>query len=1246
VVVVRRRSRLALSRCALIGTSAIVAASAAILAATNSAHAQSTWLGGSANYRQAGNWSPATPPVAAGQSAIFGNSGSTTVNITTAPGPISPDSWTFTTNAQNYTFTGADVNFSVAGSFGGIISSANAGQLITIKNNIGASVPGVNVKVLGNSTLFLTAANTYGGGTIVDGGTIQAAKDTSFGTGLITLDKGTLMGDGVHNLNIGNLVGVNNVLGPTSTVDNAGKKLTLSGDILGAGGLVFIDSSPGAPFAGKTVLSGTNGYSGGTKIVATTVQANNASVFGSGSVTLDFGTVATKGSNLTLTNDFILANTINIGGVTGGFLDANGATLRISGNITGAGALEIADSTLGSNSVILTGTNSYTGGTTVCFCATLQIGTASTLGSIIGTIDNLGTLKFVNADNSGITTLKNEGGALTSFQNATSAGTMTIENLFDPFFGPSTLRFRDSASAGNATINNHADASSPFGSLVVFSESATAGKSTISNGDSASLGSATIKFNDDSTAGQAKINNFGFGSVTFSDQATAGFATINNNDAGILTFKNHSSADNATIVNNADGSLGGVAFTNHSTAGNAFITTNNGALTLFSDHSDGGTARFVANAGSTVDFSQTSGLAADGKINVGSFAGAGAYYLGGNQVTVGGNNLSGVVDGTINDGVSPALLLASCGCGLTFNTGASLVKAGTGTLTLNGVNTYTGPTTVDDGKLIVNGSIASSSALTVNAGGAVGGNGSLPKTTINGGTLSPGNSIGTISIGGSLAFVGAGNYIVEVSPSAADKTNVTGAPGTASLAGTLSAVGTGGIYAVGSKYTVLNATGGVSGTFSGLSVSGSFGVTKPHVEYDANNVYLVLDLNAISSFLVGATPNQKAVAGAIDAALTAGSQSAPFLALYGLTAAQLPGALDQLSGEVHPSTAGVLLDESLYPRSAVLGRLRQASYGGDSGMASLSAGGPQAFANGEELSALAYAKSPIVTKAPPMSSQPGYDVVFWAQGFGASGKFDTDGNAAAVRRDLAGFFSGADTRVGTNGRLGFAAGYTGSRNNLDGRGGSSVETAHISGYGGWSFGALNLRGGAAYAWHTIDTSRNIAFPGFFDNATAHYNGGTGQIFGEAGYGFAFGKVAVEPFAGAALVRLNTDAFNERGGAAALAVRANTFEVGYSTFGVRAASMIPLANDMMLMPRASLAWQHAFNDVTPTDTLAFQSAGVPFVIAGVPIARDSALGEAGLDLAIGRNATLGVSYVGQLARNVHDHAAKGRFTWKF
>src|SRR5204862_6349368 len=95
---------------------------------------------------------------------------------------------------------------------------------------------------------------------------------------------------------------------------------------------------------------------------------------------------------------------------------------------------------------------------------------------------------------------------------------------------------------------------------------------------------------------------------------------------------------------------------------------------------------------------------------------------------------------------------------------------------------------------------------------------------------------------------------------------------------------------------------------------------------------------------------------------------------------QVPAALDQLSGEVHASTASVLADESLYVRSAILGRLRQASYGGDIGtmgtMAALRLGGPQAFADADEISALAYAKSPLVTKAPLQAPQAQSDVGF------------------------------------------------------------------------------------------------------------------------------------------------------------------------------------------------------------------------------------------------------------------------------
>ena len=503
-----------------------------------------------------------------------------------------------------------------------------------------------------------------------------------------------------------------------------------------------------------------------------------------------------------------------------------------------------------------------------------------------------------------------------------------------------------------------------------------------------------------------------------------------------------------------------------------------------------------------------------------------------------------------------------------------------------------------------------------------------------------------LNINGNLVLGAGSVYVVEVSPTSADRVNVSG---TATLGGTVNAIFGPGSY-TSNSYTILSATGGRVGTFNTLTTSGLPATLSASLTYSATDALLVTLTSQIAPTLPtlsGTTPNQKAVAAAQDTAFNRGLPN--ITALYNLSLAQLPAALDQLSGEVHPSTAGVLMDESLYARSAILGRLRQASYGGNAQMASLSMGGPQAFAadGGEAIeSALAYAKSPIVTKAPMKAPSTNSDIVFWAQGFGARGQFDSDGNATNVRRDLAGFFSGVDARAGANGRLGVAAGYTGSRNALDGRGSSNVETGYVSGYGGWAFGNFNLRAGSAFAWHTIDTSRAIVFPGFFDNATASYNGRTGQVFGEAGYGFAFGNVAVEPFAGGAWVSLRTDGANERGGAAALALAANTFEVGYSTLGIRAATMIPIGHDMVLVPRASASWQHAFDNVTPEARLAFIAAPVPFVITGAPIARDSLLGEAGLDLAIGRNATVGLSYVGQLASNVQDHAAKGKFSWKF
>lgn len=86
--------------------------------------------------------------------------------------------------------------------------------------------------------------------------------------------------------------------------------------------------------------------------------------------------------------------------------------------------------------------------------------------------------------------------------------------------------------------------------------------------------------------------------------------------------------------------------------------------------------------------------------------------------------------------------------------------------------------------------------------------------------------------------------------------------------------------------------------------------------------------------------------------------------------------------------------------------------------------------------------------------------------------------------------------------------------------------------------------------------------------------------------------------------------------------------------------------MLVTPHISAAWQHAFDDVTPGAALAFASTGIGFAVSGVPLAQNSALIDAGLDLNLSPTATVGASYSGQFGDGVADNAVKGRFTWAF
>ncbi|MFX6019254.1 autotransporter domain-containing protein, partial [Acinetobacter baumannii] len=78
----------------------------------------------------------------------------------------------------------------------------------------------------------------------------------------------------------------------------------------------------------------------------------------------------------------------------------------------------------------------------------------------------------------------------------------------------------------------------------------------------------------------------------------------------------------------------------------------------------------------------------------------------------------------------------------------------------------------------------------------------------------------------------------------------------------------------------------------------------------------------------------------------------------------------------------------------------------------------------------------------------------------------------------------------------------------------------------------------------------------------------------------------------------------------------------------------------------LGWRHAFGDVTPDTTMRFASGGDAFSIGGVPIARNAAVVEAGLDFNLSPNAVLGVSYGGQFSSGVTDQTFRANFNMKF
>ncbi len=538
-------------------------------------------------------------------------------------------------------------------------------------------------------------------------------------------------------------------------------------------------------------------------------------------------------------------------------------------------------------------------------------------------------------------------------------------------------------------------------------------------------------------------------------------------------------------------------------------------------------------------------------------------------------------------------------------------------------SSFTGTTTFTGGALRVDGTLGGS--VEIGSGSVLGGGGTIGATTVGaGGTIAPGNSIGTLNVDGDLTFEAGSVYRVDVDPGGTSS-DLIQVDGTAHLAGTVRHVGLPGQYRPFSEYTILSATGGLVGTFDGASSDYYF--LSALLSYGAHDVTLRLMRNDTTLDSVARTPNQKAVADGIDSLDPSNTLQ---IAVVTQGASGARQAFDQLSGEVHASGIAALHGNGGRLRSIISRRFQSAS---------------------DERRAMT--RFPLTSYA----SLEGFDgpgevsddrdsrYGVWGEAFGAWGRTRGDGNSAGLRHDDGGFLAGADVALNETTSLGIFTGY--SRTTFSARDRASSGTSdnlYLGVQAGTQLGALRLNIGATHSWHDVETQRSVAFLGYVDNLSASYRGRTAQAFGEAGYRFGTKALSFEPFAGLAHVHTTTDRFTETGGAASLTSARTNMETTFSTLGLRAFSEFELAG-MPATVRGMIGWRHASGDVTPTTRLNF-AGGAGFQVSGAPIARNTALVEAGLDLGVSDLATFNVSYDGEFSRDTQHHGFNARLRVSF
>ena len=537
-----------------------------------------------------------------------------------------------------------------------------------------------------------------------------------------------------------------------------------------------------------------------------------------------------------------------------------------------------------------------------------------------------------------------------------------------------------------------------------------------------------------------------------------------------------------------------------------------------------------------------------------------------------------------------------------------LTKTGLGTLLLSGSNTYLGQTFVNQGILTVNGRLGSAADVFVAQGATLRGTGFINGRTFVSGTLAPGNSPGTLTFGAPVIMNAPGTLRIEIDGTGTgngagnySRVIVQGAGNTFTANGTLeprlrgiSAPATNSFTpTIGQTFKIVEATGGVTGTFTGLAQP--FGLasgTRFDALYDTNAIRLALTPSDYANLPnIALNGNARAVGGAIQGGRPAAfaRKDDLYRALAVQDESQLALTLQQLGGEIQADMIAAGFDTHRLNRDTIVGRLDDLRQG---------------------------------RPTPSTSGQSDPNQHFWMQAKGGWLDADGDKNASGFDQSLWGLIGGFDMPISASLRLGAAIGYAQDDVDTNSMGKGDTDTLQLIGYGLWDSGTTFANFALGYGWDSYDTQRTVNFnqPSVLKSDTDGYS-----LFldVEGGMRIEQSGYSIEPTVGLRGDILHRDGFREKGSLGALAVKGDSYQAVQTRLGATVQRPVQTSTGQ-LIPELRAYWLHDFGDAIAPSSKAV-IAGQSFSVDASDVGRDALALGVGLTMDANKNLSLFIDY---------------------